>query len=159
MGIGSPRLRRELAAAITLALSIPGAGHAVPLTPLERSFLEHVNAARTARGVAPVRVDSALQLAARRHTAAMLAGGSLSHGGWWQRLRRLGARGPWLGEDLGWYSDPASLSYGMVTTSRPSAFAPPVARRSATVRPDGRTDAHETRRHEGSAPLSLEAPQ
>ena len=44
----------------------------------------------------------------------MLAGGALSHGGRWQRLRRLGARGPWLGEDLGWYSDPASARQAIV---------------------------------------------
>ena len=44
----------------------------------------------------------------------MLAGGALSHGGRWQRLRRLGARGPWLGEDLGWYSDPASAPQAIV---------------------------------------------
>jgi len=114
MGIGSPRLRRELAAAVVLALSAPGVGSAVPLTPLERSFLQHVNAVRTARGVAPVHVDATLELAARRHTAAMLARGAFTHGSWWQRLTSLGARGPWLGEDLGWYSDPSAAPQAIV---------------------------------------------
>jgi uncharacterized protein YkwD len=75
---------------------------------LERSLLERVNAVRTTRGIAPVRADATLELAARRHTAAMLAQGVMSHGNWWQRLWRLGARGPWLGENLGWYSNPAA---------------------------------------------------
>jgi uncharacterized protein YkwD len=114
MGIGSPRLRRQLAAAATLALVFAGTGHAVSVTPLERSFLDRVNAARTARGVAPVRLDATLELGARRHTAAMLARGAMSHGSWWHRLRLLGARGPWLGEDLGWYSDPTAAPQAIV---------------------------------------------
>jgi uncharacterized protein YkwD len=101
-------------AGIALATSAPGAGRAVRLNGMERSFLQDVNAARAANGVGPVRVDVTLERAAREHTAEMLAGGVFAHGPWWQRLERLGARGPRFGEDLGWCADPASAPHRIV---------------------------------------------
>ena len=62
------------------------------------------------------------------------------------------------GAPVYWYSDLAALSYGMATT-KPVAGAPLTPRRSATARPDGRAEAPDARRHDSSAPLSLEAPQ
>jgi hypothetical protein len=57
-----------------------------------------------------------------------------------------------------WYSDPAALRYGLANSVGSSAVAP-TPRRSATVRTEGRTEPRDGRRREGSAPLSLEAPQ
>ena len=93
---------------IALAVSAPGAGRAVALTSLEHSFLEDVNAARAAHGLRPVRLDETLERAAREHTARMIDDGVFAHGDWWQQLEQLGARGPRLGENLGWCAFPAS---------------------------------------------------
>src|SRR5437870_1077129 len=84
------------------AFALPGKGQATPLTASELSFLHEVNAARTARGLGTVRVDERLEQAARAHSDEMVARGWFGHGRWWQRLVDFGARGPTLGEDLGW---------------------------------------------------------
>jgi len=55
-----------------------------------------------------------------------------------------------------WYSNSAALNYGMASPPPRGSVAPPSARRSATVRTEGRDG---RRREGGSAPLSLEAPQ
>jgi hypothetical protein len=53
-----------------------------------------------------------------------------------------------------WYSDLAALHFGIADQPRPGIFAP-VLRQSAPARPDFRN----TRKRDGGAPLSLEAPQ
>jgi hypothetical protein len=53
-----------------------------------------------------------------------------------------------------WYSDLAALHYGIASPPRPGTAAP-APPRSATARPEFRN----SRRRDGGAPLSLEAPQ
>jgi hypothetical protein len=53
-----------------------------------------------------------------------------------------------------WYSDLAALHFGIADQPRPGIVAP-VPRQSAPARPDFRN----TRKRDGGAPLSLEAPQ
>jgi uncharacterized protein YkwD len=68
----------------------------------EQSLLQAINQARTARGVAPLRVGTRLQRAARAHSRAMARTGSFTHGNWYRRLRRHGVRGRTLGETIAW---------------------------------------------------------
>lgn len=58
-----------------------------------------------------------------------------------------------------WYSDPDALRFGLAGSAGSNAAAPATPRRSATARTEGRTEVRDTRRREGAAPLSLEAPQ
>jgi uncharacterized protein YkwD len=68
----------------------------------EQSLLRSINRARARNGAPPLRVGPALQRAARAHSQAMLRTGNFDHGDWYQRLRRMGARGGTLGENIAW---------------------------------------------------------
>jgi uncharacterized protein YkwD len=81
-----------------------GEAAAVPLTRHERLLLQELNRARTARGLAPLRVDARLQSAARAHSTDMVRRGYFSHGDFAARMDRYGARGPRLAENIGWAS-------------------------------------------------------
>ena len=68
----------------------------------ESSLLAAINSARTARGLAPVRIDVRLARVARSHSADMLRRNYFSHGSFSTRIRASRARGPMFGEDLAW---------------------------------------------------------
>jgi len=61
-----------------------------------------MNAVRTSRGLAPLRVDIRLVHAARGHSAEMLGRQSFAHGSIASRALAEGARGPVFGETLAW---------------------------------------------------------
>jgi uncharacterized protein YkwD len=68
----------------------------------EAELLRSINQARARHGASLLRVSPALQRAARAHSRAMLRTGAFTHGDWYGRLRRHGARGRTLGETIGW---------------------------------------------------------
>lgn len=68
----------------------------------EQALLQAVNGVRRANGLAPLRVDSVLERAARAHSRSMLRTGSFGHGDFARRLSSFGARGPAVGENLAW---------------------------------------------------------
>lgn len=68
----------------------------------EQSLLRAINRARARHGARPLRIGPALQRAAESHSQAMLRTGNFTHGNWYQRLRRHGARGRTLGETIAW---------------------------------------------------------
>lgn len=72
------------------------------LSGQEQSLLNAINRARTRHGRRPLRVASPLQRAARSHSNAMMRTGNFTHGDWYRRLRRNGARGRTLGETIAW---------------------------------------------------------
>lgn len=72
------------------------------LSGQEQNLLRSINQARARHGARPLRVGPALQRAARSHSQAVLRSGNLTHGNWYQRLRRHGARGRTLGETIAW---------------------------------------------------------
>jgi uncharacterized protein YkwD len=72
------------------------------LSVQEQSLLAAINAARTARGIPPLRVGVRLQRAAGAHSRAMARSGSFTHGNWYRRLRAHGVRGRALGETIAW---------------------------------------------------------
>jgi uncharacterized protein YkwD len=61
-----------------------------------------MNTARTSRGLRPLRLDPALQVAARAHSLEMLRYGYFGHGAFGRRLSSFGVRGPTVGENLAW---------------------------------------------------------
>jgi len=90
-----------LAVAFFLLLPVTGA-QARTLSGSEASLVRTINSVRTARGLAPVRVDFRLTRAARGHTADMLTRQYFAHGSVATRAVASGARGPLFGETLAW---------------------------------------------------------
>jgi uncharacterized protein YkwD len=81
----------------------PAAGaQARTLSGSEASLFRTVNSVRTARGLAPLRVDIRLVRAARGHSADMMRRQYFAHGSIASRALAAGARGPLFGEDLAW---------------------------------------------------------
>ena len=70
------------------------------MTRVERTLLQVMNEARTARGLPRLRVDSRLQKAARAHSRDMIRRGYFAHGAFGRRLDRYGVRGRVMGENL-----------------------------------------------------------
>lgn len=79
-------------------------GSQAQVSSQEQNLLRSINQARASHGAPPLRVAAALQRAARSHSNAMLRTGNFTHGNWYQRLRRHGARGRTLGEVIAWGS-------------------------------------------------------
>lgn len=72
------------------------------MSSAESALLGAINHARARNGAPALRISPALQRAARAHSRAMLRTGTFTHGDWYRRLRRHGARGRTLGETIGW---------------------------------------------------------
>jgi uncharacterized protein YkwD len=85
---------------LVFLLSAPVAP-AVP-TSGERALLDEINRARAAHGLPALRIDGTLEQAARAHSRDMLRRGYFGHGDFGRRLASFGARGPAVGENLGW---------------------------------------------------------
>ncbi|MGE5690757.1 MAG: CAP domain-containing protein [Pseudomonadota bacterium] len=86
-----------------LAVVAP-AGTATTISSGERSVLSEMNRVRAAHGLPALRLDPTLVRAARAHTRYMVAKNVFTHGDFGTRMRRFGARGPHLGENLAWGS-------------------------------------------------------
>ena len=71
-------------------------------TRAERSLVLEVNRTRAAHGLRPLRLDAALERAARAHSGDMLRRNYFAHGEIAPRLASFGVRGPYVGENLAW---------------------------------------------------------
>jgi len=103
------------AIAAALVLSAPAYGGALRLSDLERQFLQAVNERRSQHRLPPLRVDDRLVRAARQHSRDMVARQYFAHGNFAGRLGRFGARGPLVGENLGWSTDDGTSIQRVVT--------------------------------------------
>lgn len=74
------------------------------LTPAESRLLAVMNEARAAHSLPPLRVDAALQRAARAHSKDMLLHGYFDHGNITLRMQRYGVRAHAVGENLAWWA-------------------------------------------------------
>lgn len=72
------------------------------LTPAETTLLAVMNEARAAHGLPALKVDTALQRAAREHSRDMLVRGYFDHGKFVARMQRHGVRARRVGENLAW---------------------------------------------------------
>jgi uncharacterized protein YkwD len=68
----------------------------------ELALLTEMNRVRAAHGARALRIDTRLERAARAHSRDMLRRGYFAHGDFGRRLAGVGARGPIVGENLGW---------------------------------------------------------
>lgn len=106
----STRKGAALAAALSLvalatfagAAPAPAGAATTRLTAVESSFLTAINAVRAEHSAPRVRLDDGLVRAARAHSVDMVRAGYFQHGDLVRRLVSFGARGPMVGEDLGW---------------------------------------------------------
>lgn len=89
------------AAFCALLLSASALAHPTASTAAS-TFLQAVNATRTAHGVQPLRIDPVLTRAARVHSAEMLAAGTFAHGDFSGRMSQFHVRGVAIGENLAW---------------------------------------------------------
>jgi len=84
------------------------------LTAREQALVGAVNEARATNGVGELRVDATLTRAARYQSRVSLARDVLAHGDFADRLRRFGATGRMLGENLAWASAAAADARAIV---------------------------------------------
>jgi uncharacterized protein YkwD len=96
------RLARVAALVSFFTLLGAAPASAAPLTGAEQSLLGEINRVRAVHGLAPLRTDPTLQRAARAHSADMLRRGYFGHGAFGTRMKRFGAQGPSLAENLAW---------------------------------------------------------
>ena len=89
-----------VAVAVT-AFAGPASG-ATSSSRTANALLREMNAARTARHLAPLRTDATLQRAARSHSTDMLRRAYFSHGDFALRMRRFHVAGSFSGENLAW---------------------------------------------------------
>jgi uncharacterized protein YkwD len=100
--------------ALSLALAAPAAAQGTTAGASEQALLRAVNDARAQRGLAPLDVDAALVRAARSHSRTLLERDVLTHGDFASRLRRFGARGALLAENLAWATGPYAHARAIV---------------------------------------------
>lgn len=100
-----PVLPRNLVAiAVTIgALSIT-APCIAGLTPAESTLLAVMNEARAAHNLPQLRVDAALQRAARAHSKDMLSRGYFDHGKFASRMQRYGVRARSVAENIAYWA-------------------------------------------------------
>jgi uncharacterized protein YkwD len=90
----------SVAGFILLVAAAPAGARSLSTT--QSSLLAAMNGARSAHGLAPLRVDVRLVRVARSHSLDMLRHNYFSHGAFAARVRASGARGPVFGENLAW---------------------------------------------------------
>jgi uncharacterized protein YkwD len=95
---------RKVLAGFAMVFCVGVAAAPAPARPTraEADLLRAVNQTRAQYGLAPVRIDTTLERAARAHSATMLRTGSFGHGDFAHRLTSFGARGPAIGENVAW---------------------------------------------------------
>ena len=98
----APRRVLTLTAAVAVALSLCAQARPASLTHREASLLSVMNEVRASNGLRPLRLDTRLEHAARRHSSRMLQVQTLFHGNFAHRIRRVGVRAPRVGENLAW---------------------------------------------------------
>jgi len=96
------RRGHSLVGVVLLALALAAPAQSSLLTRPERSVLAELNRVRGAHGLAQLRVDYRLQLAARAHATDMLRRDYFAHGPVMSRILGFGAAGPVFGENLAW---------------------------------------------------------
>jgi uncharacterized protein YkwD len=107
--------KAALSVVLPLVLVLAGANVAsAGLTAREHAFVAAVNTTRAAHGVPPLSVDATLTRAARYQSRISLARDVLAHGDFADRLRRFGATGRMLGENLAWASAGAAQARAIV---------------------------------------------
>jgi uncharacterized protein YkwD len=84
------------------ALACAAPSQASGLTRPEQALLGELNQARSAHGLAPLRVDWRLERAARAYSEDMLRRDYFGHRAFASRIRLFGASGPVFGENLAW---------------------------------------------------------
>jgi uncharacterized protein YkwD len=94
--------RGVVALSLFVVLAAPAAAEGTALSSSEQALLRAVNEVRAAHGLSSLDVDGALTRAARHHARTLLEQDRLDHGDVGARLRRFGARGTVLGENLAW---------------------------------------------------------
>jgi uncharacterized protein YkwD len=87
---------------------------AAAATSGERALIDEMNRVRAAHGAPPLRLDGVLERAARAHSRDMLRRGYFGHGNIARRLAGFGARGPAVGENLGWGVGSHGSAYAIV---------------------------------------------
>ena len=93
---------RVVTLTLFLMLADSGCGGGTALSSSRQALLRAVNDVRAANGLSSLSVDDALTRAARHHSRVLLERDRLGHGDVSGRLRRFGARGTTLGENLAW---------------------------------------------------------
>jgi uncharacterized protein YkwD len=97
---------RKVVAPLIIVLAVCWAAHGeISASLVERELLASVNQARRAHGLAPLRWNEALAIAARRHAEVMAERGSAQHGfegepGLPARVKRAGVSFHWLSENV-----------------------------------------------------------
>jgi uncharacterized protein YkwD len=102
-------------AAVFLLLGVAPAALAGPTRSSEASVLAAVNAARTANGLQPLRLDLTLRSAARSHSADMLHRNYFAHGAFAGRMAAFHVQGRQAGENLAWGSGPYGRAGAMIS--------------------------------------------
>lgn len=98
--VGKKHILGLTCAVVCLLVAAPG--QAASLNVAERALLAEMNGARAEHGLRPLRVDDALQRAARAHSLDMIRRDYFAHGAFASRLVSFGVRGPEVGENLAW---------------------------------------------------------
>lgn len=98
---------------LALAGAMDAAAGTTRLTAPETALLRAVNETRAAHGLGPLRVDPALQRAARATAGHLLRTNTFAHGDTRSRLVAAGVRAVRVGENLAWgsgsYATPRSV--------------------------------------------------
>jgi uncharacterized protein YkwD len=102
-------------AALFVLLGVAPAALAGPARSSEAGVLAAVNAARTAHGLRPLRLDLTLRTAARSHSADMLHRNYFAHGAFAGRMAAFNVQGRQAGENLAWGSGPYGRAGTMIS--------------------------------------------
>jgi uncharacterized protein YkwD len=100
------RIRTRLAAVAMVGIMLCWAAYGETIAlRMERDLFASVNQARRAQGLAPLRWNESLAVAARRHAEVMAERGSAQHGfegepGLSARVKQAGAHFSWLSENV-----------------------------------------------------------
>jgi len=104
---------RRVALTVVIAALVVAPGAAAG-TALDGELVREINRVRAAHARGPLKADTVLQRAAASHSGDMLRRDYFSHGDFAARMRRFGARGPMLGENLAWASGPFATAHSLV---------------------------------------------
>jgi uncharacterized protein YkwD len=102
-------------AALFVLLGLAPAALAGPARSSEAGVLAAVNAARSAHGLRPLRLDLTLRSAARSHSTDMLHRNYFAHGAFASRMAAFHVQGRQAGENLAWGSGPYGRAATMIS--------------------------------------------